>query len=236
MFSFHPIDYLRNGTIFGGRLRYRILSEIGNFLGLSPIEVYRIGRSFFDNCNPKDFYNEQYIVCRYAFVSVSPMKTFEPLFEYVSKGKVLDFGSGIGICFDAIRDNLHYEKYFLDIPGPAFDFVKFKYPNSYFIQAPCNKFGEAYGLIVLTDVLEHLIEPTKVLENIINALKPGAYLLYYFATNKDKPGHLLESIKKKPDCDLMLCDTCHFVCYLKNIPKHELWQKKRVPHTQNNKE
>lgn len=227
MLGFHPIDYLRNGTIFGGKSRYRILAEVGDFLGLSAIEVYRIGRIFFDNCHTKDSYDNQYIICRYAFVSVTPMKTFEPLFKYVSKGKVLDFGSGIGICFDAIRDNSYYEKYFLDIPGPAFDFVKFKYPNSYFIQAPCNKFGGAYDLIVLTDVLEHLNEPSKILEKAISALKLGSYLLYYFNTNKDKSGHLLESIKKKPDCDLILSNTCRFVCNLEKISKFELWQKKK---------
>ena len=102
LLTFHPIDYLRNGTILGGKSRYRILSEVGVFLGLSPINVYRIGRNFFDNCHENDLYNNKHIICRYAFVSVSSIKTFEPVFEYVKKGKVLDFGSGIGVCFDEI--------------------------------------------------------------------------------------------------------------------------------------
>ena len=226
MLTFHPIDYLRNGTILGGKSRYRILSEVGVFLGLSPINVYRIGRNFFDNCHENDLYNNKHIICRYAFVSVSSIKTFEPVFEYVKKGKVLDFGSGIGICFDEIRNNSNYEKYFLDIPGPAFDFVKFKYPDSHFIQAPCDEFGKEYDLIVLTDVLEHLPDPITSLEKILNALKPRAYILYNFNTNIEKPGHLLGSIRRKPDCDLMLRNECFFKCFLIRMPQFELWQKK----------
>ena len=185
MFSFHPIDYLRNGTIFGGRSRYRILSECGDYLGLPPIDVYRIGRNFFDNCHKNSLYNNQYIICRYAFISITPMKTFEPLFEYVRKGKVLDFGSGIGICFDAIRNNLHYEKYFLDIPGPAFDFVKYKYSDSHFIHAPCSKFGEEYDLIVLTDVLEHLDSEGLVLAEAYRVLDDEGVM---FCTTPNEQG------------------------------------------------
>ena len=151
-FILKVVDYLKNGTVLGGFQRYRIIHEVSDFLGITPTEVYNIGRSYYSVARPSNVYADKNIICRYAYVSTTPMKRVEPLYKHVRGGKVLDFGSGIGIYFDPIRSNKKYIKYFLDIPGPAFEFVKYKYGRSYekayFIEAPCDDWGDNYDLVI----------------------------------------------------------------------------------------
>ena len=105
-------DYLKNGTIIGGIDRYRILKEVAEFLGMAPFEVYNIGRSYYDRPILSDIYADKSILCRYAYISITPLKRFEPLYEHIKGGKVLDYGSGIGIYFDPIRYDDRYQKTF----------------------------------------------------------------------------------------------------------------------------
>lgn len=211
-----------------GWTKYRLIKEIAIFLRKNCYDVYSIGKRFYDYHNKNSsLYDNPLILCRYLYVSITPLKSFQPLFEYVKNGKVLDYGSGIGICFDSIKNDSKYEKYFLDLPGPAFDFVKWKYKNyGYFLDVTNDSIGDDYDLIVITDVLEHVENPQAVLNEIINALKPSGFLLYYFHDDINKPGHLAESIKLKPSCDERIRNEFNFICHLKYIPQYSLWQKK----------
>ena len=222
------IDYLVNCTPCGGLKRYRILREVGVFLNMTSRQVFLTGRDFFDQPHGDcSIYDNDMVLCRYAYVSTTPLKQYDPVFSIVKGGHVLDYGSGIGICFDAIRGKNEYKKCFLDIPGPAFDFVQSKYPDSEFIQAPVANLGnDKFDLIVITDVLEHVSDPVRVLETVIKAIKPKGYILYYFNENTNKPGHLIESIKKKPICDSMLMNDFTEVCQPQAFPALGFLQKK----------
>ena len=220
-------DYLINCTPLGGVTRYRILREVGSYLNISPRQVLLTGRKFFQTLGDGSIYDNKMILCRYAYVSTTPLKKYNPVFTIVKEGHVLDYGSGIGICFDEIRNKTEYKKYFLDIPGPAFDFVRSKYPDGEFIEAAGADLGiSKFDLIVITDVLEHLIDPVSVLKGVIKAIKPGGYLLYYFSENTSKPGHVVESIQKKPICDAMLRKEFIEVCRLPALPVMDFLQKK----------
>ncbi|MCI5156941.1 MAG: class I SAM-dependent methyltransferase [Candidatus Electrothrix sp. AUS1_2] len=221
------IDYLITCTPIGGTKKYRILKEVGTFLDLNPRQVLFYGRDLFNQISEgESVYNKKEIICRYAYVSTTPLKKFDPVFQIVTKGHVLDYGSGIGMCFDEIRKKKEYKKYFLDIPGPAFDFVQWKYPDGDFLIAPDAELEKnKFDLIIITDVLEHLSNPVQILQNIISAIKPGGYVLYFFSENTSKPGHLPESIKRKPECNLMLKKQFTRVCKLPYLPRFDFLQK-----------
>lgn len=206
--------------------RHRLLSEVGRYLKLSPAAVYRIGEGYLKNRGSEPHYDDPKILCRYVYVGVEPrVRSYGNLFRIVAAGKVLDYGSGVGLQFDEIRDSERHVKCFLDIPGPAFDFIKWKYPGSVYIEAPTDEIGEDYALICVTDVLEHVADPVSITRRILAAIRPGGYILYHFNENPHKPGHLVESIRQKPMCDALIRDACNFVQPLGEYSQYELWRK-----------
>lgn len=223
-------DRIKNWVLYNSGLynqhRHRLLSEMGDFLKLSPSEVYHIGRDYLKGKDCQAQYNDPRILCRYIYVGVEPnIRTYNNLYAYVEHGKLLDYGSGVGLQFDPIRNNANYELYLLDIPGPAFDFVKYKYRNAHFIEAPTRDIGSDYSLVSITDVLEHVENPLDVTVDVLAALKQGGCLLYHFNENPNKPGHLIESIRQKPKCDALVKSCCEYVCNIGQRAQYQLWRK-----------
>ena len=79
----------------------------------------------------------------------------------------------------------------------------------------------------MTDVLEHLEDPVRIIIQALDSIKESGCILYYFSENRVKAGHLSKSTDMKPVCDQMLDDNCNLICSLDHLPSAKLWRKRR---------
>lgn len=95
-------------------------------------------------------------------------KKIIPIIKRYSKGYVLDVGANNS----PYKRYMNYDKYsILDVNGnnPNIDFVEDIHSTSF----PDNKFDT----IIATEVLEHLYDPKKAVEEIHRILKPDSYFI-----------------------------------------------------------
>ena len=90
---------------------------------------------------------------------------------------VLDLGCYRGELLSHFPSKL--EKDGVDIDYPSIQIAKKRYPKTSFFCQDLEKFntGKKYDLVTMFHVLEHLKNPLKVLNNILNSAHPKTYLL-----------------------------------------------------------
>lgn len=97
---------------------------------------------------------------------------FEPLNERIDPAsKGLDFGSGPGPTLNIMFEEEGHEMHIYD---PFYD-------NNPAV------FDESYDFITATEVVEHLFQPGKELQQLWNCLRPGGYLGIMTKIAKDDP-------------------------------------------------
>lgn len=132
--------------------------------------------------NVKPDYYEQGIK-RNIFQWYWHTKRFEAIKKMMNgcKGKSLDIGCHSGNITKLIADFTVGETYGLDISSQAIKYAQKKYPDLHFRAAPAqNKLPYAdnyFDLITCFDVLEHLPDLERVIQEIKRVLKKGGYLI-----------------------------------------------------------
>lgn len=113
----------------------------------------------------------------------------------IAKGRVLDYGAGIGDLALALAAQGLDVTYF-DVKGRSQAYALWqaeyrKLPVT-FSSTHAEIADKQFDSIILLDVLEHLIDPQEVLDFLIQRLAPRGYLLVsaYFGATKAHPMHL----------------------------------------------
>jgi len=115
----------------------------------------------------------------------------------MSKGRVLDFGGGVG-DMSIMASQKGLEADYADIPGRTFNFAKrmFKRKNCniFMIDLEKDKIDKKYDTIFCIDVIEHIVNPKKTLGDLVGLLNDGGYLFITalnIAPDKNNPTHLV---------------------------------------------
>lgn len=91
---------------------------------------------------------------------------------------VLDFGCGMGRISKRLIESTNCKIIGTDISDSMLTFAKIYVakPSRFF---PCNKHTEinSVDVVIATFVLQHTEKPKEEIENIVNVLKPGGYLI-----------------------------------------------------------
>jgi len=140
--------------------------------------------------------------------SVARAPYWDALYSFVEShppsqgfGRIFDFGCGIGTdaLFLAERG---YEVTAVDVTGPAFEFARHRFHrrglNARFVESTSEipRPGGRFDAAVCFDVFEHLSEPLKAAEALIESLRPGGILLQQAAFGDEgiRPCHLKAGI------------------------------------------
>ena len=127
---------------------------------------------------------------------------FNKIYQFLKdkKGKFLEIGCGHGkMIYSLYNMNKKIEYSGCDISNEAIDFCKKNFLfGKFFTQDAVNiKINKEYDFVLISDVLEHVDDYRKVLENAHNALKEGGYCIMIVVTESDFNIYkLLRLIKK----------------------------------------
>jgi ubiquinone/menaquinone biosynthesis C-methylase UbiE len=112
----------------------------------------------------------------------------------------LDFGSGVGTHGIALAENKN-PIIILDVPGPLLDFTIKRFKNRNLGCIPLENHDELptdeFGVVICTDVLEHVFDPIKELDRIYKSMIVGGVMhLQVSHMKKNSSGHFGPSIDK----------------------------------------
>jgi len=98
----------------------------------------------------------------------------------LAKGKVLDYGGGVGdMCMMAKDKKLDVD--YADLPGKTFNFAKWLFDkkgyNIPMIDLSGDKISKNYDTIFCIDVIEHVANPKDLLKDFVSRLNNGGYLI-----------------------------------------------------------
>ena len=97
------------------------------------------------------------------------------------KGSVLDAGCGDGFFANQLASLSEVKNITgVDISEKPLDIARKRFPNNQFLQGSLNEISfedESFDSIVMTEVIEHLVDIDGTLENLAKFLRPGGSLL-----------------------------------------------------------
>jgi 2-polyprenyl-3-methyl-5-hydroxy-6-metoxy-1,4-benzoquinol methylase len=188
--------------------REEIIHDLSSFLNLAPelvrnlLPLGSLKASEFFSKNVKDLS----IASLYSFYSRSVEYLFDLaygnywdigtyagsiLIAKNSKGKILDYGAGIGSQLIIAWREGHHDLSYYDIKGVLFDFAEYRFMkrNMNVKMIPANEYQdnlpEKYDTIICKAVLEHVKDPILHLKRINKHLKLGGRLFLFYYPNKD---------------------------------------------------
>lgn len=123
-----------------------------------------------------------YLAGRYRLIVNEIVKRVDLKILHGKNFNVIDIGCGDGVLISLLKKEIIIDniKFFgIDLSPTAIKIAQKKIPSATFIKAGIDSlpFGDSYfDLIVSTDVIEHLIEPKILLNEIRRIAKPNAYI------------------------------------------------------------
>jgi 2-polyprenyl-3-methyl-5-hydroxy-6-metoxy-1,4-benzoquinol methylase len=93
-------------------------------------------------------------------------------------GKILDVGAGLGYFLSAI--NSDWERHALDVSDFSLQFINEEFPEIHTHKGVLGKSTfptENFDIVIFYHVIEHLEQPSLVLDTIYNILKPGGIVI-----------------------------------------------------------
>jgi SAM-dependent methyltransferase len=128
----------------------------------------------------------------------------------LARGRVLDFGAGIGdLALELAR--LGHDTVYVDVDGRTKAFARWRAERDWIPLVFASDLDEVDGLfdtIVSLDVFEHLAEPVPVIDALVDRLAPGGRMIVtaYFGATKAHPMHFdhqLDLARHLSDCGLV---------------------------------
>lgn len=152
---------------------YRSIGEMDYLLGLLGFNYFASGGRFY--------------------------KIYPMLREFVEDGaEVLDYGAGPAAFSLALAYEKHCQVTLLDVKSQMSDFALWRFKRRdlpvQFLHA--DKFGgekRQYDAVICFDVLEHLLNPVAVLQEITGRIRPGGHLLLNLPEMGHGYGHLRQA-------------------------------------------
>ena len=115
-------------------------------------------------------------LAKYSFQNLS-----NPIKKYLDKSdttRILDVGCAYGIMLEQFPKN--FQKTGIDVSSHAIDVARKRLPDADFVVGDAQKLypfpKDHFDVVICNDVLEHVEEPEKVLENIWTVLKPHGFI------------------------------------------------------------
>jgi 2-polyprenyl-3-methyl-5-hydroxy-6-metoxy-1,4-benzoquinol methylase len=144
---------------------------------------------------------------------------------------VLDFGGGIGaigMCFSDKNTVYYYDPGKVTSKFAKFLSEKVNKPITVLTEEEVKK--KKYGMIIITDVLEHLKNPVDTMKMLTNLLNKEGYILttgLMFAVKDELPMHLPENLKFRTEYNNFMHENFNLVFY--HVTRNEtiyLWTTK----------
>jgi 2-polyprenyl-3-methyl-5-hydroxy-6-metoxy-1,4-benzoquinol methylase len=123
-------------------------------------------------------------------IATRPVVRLQP-FRSMKKGsRVLEYGCSLGPYYHCYRDyfsHLDCTWVLADIPNYPFHYAKYLYRNDAevdYVTISADAFddplgsADTYDMVILTTVLEHLDEPIRICDYLIDRLNPGGMLVF----------------------------------------------------------
>lgn len=110
-----------------------------------------------------------------AYVSARYQQVVK-LIPHKSQQRILDIGCGDGVLLSFIKNA---KLYGVDLDQTSLDFAATKV-NAKFIQAPATKLpfkNNCFDVVLAAEIIEHLTQPKKLIQEVKRVLKPGGYLI-----------------------------------------------------------
>lgn len=107
--------------------------------------------------------------------------------------RVLDFGGGLGLASSLLRE-AGKEVVYVDVAAPAHEFASWFFAESGLPDiglATTVPAGGVFDLVLAENVLEYVIDPAGVIEQLAQALAPGGLLFLRFDPRLDTPAEPL---------------------------------------------
>lgn len=187
------VPYRRLGSI--ARLDKILIKEIAEYFNLSEKETIwlfksseRLGADLWHILNPKtkeeieNFYKTTpfYVFELAHWHMLEFQREFRSEIIKLATGEILDFGAGIGdLCLELARRKFNVD--YADMPGITFNFAKWLFKkrgyNINMIDLNQEKIAKKYDTIYCIDVIEHVLNPRKILEDFGAHLKKNGRLI-----------------------------------------------------------
>lgn len=204
-----PVRHLQNKWNF--RVDKKILSNLEEYFDLDRRNILRLletsdhlNSDFWLAMNPKseeeikNFYKQTpfYIFNLTFWHARKDQLKLRPAIIGLARGKVLDFGGGIGdMSLMAKKRGLDVD--YADIAGKTFNFAKWLFDKENcdipMIDLGNNKIRKKYDTIFCIDVIEHVPEPQKIMKELVKHLNKGGQMFITalnIASDKNNPTHL----------------------------------------------
>ena len=148
--------------------------------------------------------------------------------------KILDIGCGLGQTSALINKKGNREIHIADAYENCLEITKkiVKPHREYIIHEQDfdikNKISESFDVIIMSHVLEHMLNPVKAIEDALSLTKKNGYLILA-VPNPARPGVLLSNITKKHYVNrghVMAWDMSHWINFLENILKLDVIEYK----------
>lgn len=129
---------------------------------------------------------------------------------------ILDEGGGAGVLVQYLARKGFTAVDIADIPSKTIEFVQKTMSGilrNVIVLSDSTKLPDAhYAVIACLDVLEHTMEPLRIVSNLLSALRPGGLLIVSFPKETDFSGAHLEAAQKQRDTVFSLLNkTCDVV-------------------------
>ena len=169
----------------------KMVNTIGDYFSLSKKETLRLLKSgeqlnsdLWKVVNPKT--NEEIL----KFYGATPFYVFDLAYWHftraqikfrkdivnISKGKVLDFGGGIGdLCVELAKSGLQVD--YFDVKGKTYEFAKWLFKRENIDIKMVDSLSDKYDTIICLDVIEHVPNPKEMLAMISEHLNKGGKLI-----------------------------------------------------------
>lgn len=116
------------------------------------------------------------------------LQTYHILKKAVGKNEpILDFGCGSGVLFHYLRQKGFTAVDAADIPSTTLDFIS-KWMDKFarrIINIGTDQLPKDYAAIVAVDCLEHVTEPVKIAQNLLDSLRKDGMLIIKFPKEDD---------------------------------------------------
>lgn len=140
------------------------------------------GKDFYNHYYPKNYYQSRKWILGYLErIYCQVVYSWQDLLisSIFTKGKILDFGCGLGQFLSSLPNN--YDKYGLEINPLARKFIKKNYPKIKIFSSidDLNKKSLKFNIIIFNHAIEHLENPLNTVNELTRFLVKGGVVTFY---------------------------------------------------------
>ncbi|HER35588.1 MAG TPA: class I SAM-dependent methyltransferase [Halothiobacillaceae bacterium] len=154
----------------------------------------------------------------------TPVQAAAGLTQHVERTcRVVDYGAGLGyISFEIARRRPEAQVTLVDVDALVLEFARFRFEkNGFSVQTVPITPDQVYpplpehDICIAREVLEHVHEPTRVVENILRSLRPGGILYGHFEDHEPNIWHVSPDLRSAREVIKRHCESIGHGLYRK---------------------